>query len=84
MAVFILSICVPEHSLFLALRFVPPESTWWIKVAIRDLITNSVIPFSKVKQKSNKFLPEYLDAINIFLTFAAWKKKIYSRAYVEV
>ena len=66
------------------LSLVPPESTWWIKVAIRDLITNSVIPFSKVKQKSNKFLPEYLDAINIFLTFAAWKKKIYSRAYVEV
>lgn len=42
------------------------------------------MPFSKEKWKSNKFLPEYLDAINIFLTFAAWKKKIYSRAYVEV
>jgi len=43
-----------------------------------------LIPFSKKKRESNKFLPEYLDAINIFLTFAAWKKKINGRAYVKV
>ena len=27
------------------------------------------------EQKSNKFLPKYLEVTNIFLIFAAWKKK---------
>ena len=36
------------------------------------------------KQESNKFLPKYLEETNIFLIFAAWKKKINGRAYVKV
>ena len=34
------------------------------------------------EQESNKFLPKYLEVTNIFLIFAAWKKKIYGRLYI--
>ena len=34
------------------------------------------------RAKSNKFLPKYLEVTNIFLIFAAWKKKIYGRLYI--
>lgn len=38
-----------------------------------------VVTLSNYFAKSNKYLPKHLAIINIFLTFAAWKKKIYDK-----
>ncbi len=35
--------------------------------------------FSNILLESNKFIPKYLEIMNVFLTFAPWKKKIFGR-----